>query len=205
MYEIESRVFFLSEKEVFERLPFLKNILNYRIDWETSMLGIELFKDDRIFRFSKVQNHSGLKIFIGYKEQDIGRTCNIRAEIDEEITQGYENSKILQLLKIDAPVLLPENFLEAIGEVGYNSYMSFSGYSLLGKHKELSLKLMFCKDIEYHILLEIETSAESLTKAYDSEKTVTDFILKHKLNHRIIAEEPTTLLYKTVEKKLKKL
>lgn len=197
-YEIETRVFFKSEKEAYDKLPFLRNLLTYSVNWETSTHSMKMFSEDKMFRFSKVWNSEGTRYYLGYKEPDIGKNCNIRAEIDEDISNGFEGSIILDMLGIEVSAGEPHLFPKSVGEAGYPEFMSFKGHSLMGRDSEwkLSFKLMFCDDLEYPILFEIEKTTESIDDVYLKETEILTFIRENNLTERIVKEEPTTLLYK---------
>lgn len=202
MYEIESRVFFDSEKEAYEMMPFLDSLISFRVEWETSMHGINLFNDDRIFRFSKVWTDNQTWYYLGYKDPDIGRKCNVRLEIDEDVTNGFAKSNILEKLGIKLPDGSPELIPKLLESAGYPEYMSFEGYSLMRRDKErqLAFKLMFCDKLEYKILFEFETTAELLADAYKREEKILSFIREFNLEEHVVKDEPTTLLYKNVMK-----
>ncbi|MBU5677078.1 hypothetical protein KQI88_11715 [Alkaliphilus sp. MSJ-5] len=102
LYEIETRVYFNSEDEVFNTLPFLHKCLKKKTEFETKMYDLELFNSGKILRVSNVKDNNTIRSYLGYKESDIGNIFNIfniRNEIDEEITYGINESFILNLIK----------------------------------------------------------------------------------------------------------
>jgi adenylate cyclase class IV len=91
LYEVETRFAFNSQEEAVIALPFLIYSLKDEVIWETRIYGIDLFKTDKLLRTSDVQCNNKVKHFLSFKEPDVGRFCNIRLEIDEEITSGLED------------------------------------------------------------------------------------------------------------------
>ena len=201
LYEVETRFAFSDEQETIKYLPFLKDSLDYEIYWTTRTYGMELFLNDRILRFSDVYAENRKKrYFIGHKEPDIGSFCNIRSEIDEEITDGLKNSIILNKIGIPNQPVTPVNIAEVFESKGFTSFMSFSGRSKIGKSKEygLSLKLMYCNILQYPLLLEIEKTAKTMEEALECEKQIIDFVNIYKLKDRVVKQEPPTLLLNTI-------
>lgn len=84
LYEIETRVYFSSQEEAFNTLPFLTDCLKRKIEFETRMYGIELFNSGKILRVSYIKHDNASEVYLGYKEPDIGKIYNIRNEIDKE-------------------------------------------------------------------------------------------------------------------------
>ena len=85
-YRVETRFTFASKHEAIRALPFLEYSLHYEVSWATTTYGKVLFAADRLLRISNVVNNNRTSYFIGFKEPDVGEFCNIRLEIDEEIT-----------------------------------------------------------------------------------------------------------------------
>ncbi|HZK84453.1 MAG TPA: hypothetical protein VFC58_07230 [Desulfosporosinus sp.] len=77
LYEIETRVYFDSQEEAFNTLPFLQDCLNEETEWETRMHGIELFNSGKILRVSDVKDDTTTRVYLGYKERNIGKLYNI--------------------------------------------------------------------------------------------------------------------------------
>lgn len=200
LYEVETRVYFNSQEEAFNMLPFLKECLVNTVEWETSMYGTELFKSDKILRTSMTIINGITRYYIGYKEEDLGRFYNIRKELDEEITSGLNNSYILELLNGREHEISWENASHVFESLGHKKFMSFTGNSQLGRCEKLQigLKLLYCSILRYPLLLEIEKSAQSLEEAFQKEQELKDFLTEYNLQYRALKEEPTTLLFETL-------
>lgn len=200
LYEVETRVYFNSQEEAFSSIPFLKDCLINRVEWETSMYGIELYKAGRILRTSSTRVNGTTRFYIGYKEEDLGKFYNIRKELDEEITLGIDDSYILHLLNGEKQELTRENASQIFESLGYGEFMSFTGNNLTGCYDkmQLELKLLSCPILRYPLLLEIEKSAETLEEAYIKEQELKDFLIEYKLLDRALKEEPTALLFETL-------
>ena len=196
-YEVETRFYFNSEEEVFERLPFLKEVLKRKVTWETKTLGPEVFKAGKLLRFSEVFQDGERKVYLGYKDKDEGRVCNIRSEVDENITMGVHRSLVLESVHGEGRAVDALNAMEIFEALGYREFMTFEGKSLLGKYEkeELAVKLMYCDALKYPLLLEIEKTAASLEEAFKREKELETFVEEYNLKDRMVREEPPTLLY----------
>lgn len=202
LYEVETRVYFNSEKEAFELLPFLKECLKTKIEWETSMYGLEIYKSGKLLRTSEVTINGNTRAYWGYKEDDLGKFYNIRKELDEEITHGIKNSYILELINGKVEEVNRVTAEQILESLGHKKFMSFTGRNLTGRHEELQLdlKLLSCPILRYPLLLEIEKSAETLEEAYSKELELKDFLSLYKLENRALKEEPTALLYETLQR-----
>ena len=196
LYEIETRVYFNSEDEVFNTLPFLHKCLKKKTEFGTKMYDLELFNSGKILRVSNVKDNNTIRSYLGYKESDIGNIFNIRNEIDEEITYGINESFILNLIKGIKKEVNARNINGLLESLGHEQFMSLSGTNITGHHEKLQIdfKLMKCSILKYPLLLEIEKSAETIEEALRQELVLEDFITKYKLESRIIKEEPPTLL-----------
>ena len=202
LYEVETRVYFNSKEEAFNSLPFLKECLKNKVEWETSMYGMEFYNSGKLLRISNIKTNGIEKAFWGYKEEDLGKFYNIRKELDEEITSGLNDSYILELINGTDREVTRENAHQVFEFSGYKKFMSFTGRNLTGRHEklQLDLKLLYCPILRYSLMLEIEKSAETLEEAYKKELELKDFIAEYKLESRALKEEPTSLLYETLEK-----
>lgn len=202
LYEVETRVFFDSHNEAYDLIPFLKDSLKNEIEWETRMYGLDLFKSGELLRVSDVYSNKIKKVFLGYKDRDIGKLCNIRVEQDEEITEGIQDSVILNNICKKSIILYPNNVNQILESMGYLQFMAFTGVSLTGKYEELglSLKLMECPTLEYPLLLEIEKIERTYEDALNAEIELCSFINKNGLQKRVIRKEPPTLLYEKIFK-----
>lgn len=196
-YEVETRFYFNSEEEVFEKLPFLKEVFKRKVTWETKTLGLEVFKEGKLLRFSEVFEKGERRIYLGYKDRDQGRVCNIRSEVDEDITLGVHRSFVLESVHGESRAVDALNAMEIFEALGYKEFMTFEGKSLLGKYEkeDLAVKLMYCDTLKYPLLLEIEKTAASLEEAFEKEKELEAFVEEYNLKDRMLREEPPTLLY----------
>lgn len=200
LYEVETRVYFHNPEEAFNTLPFLKECLTNRAEWETSMYGIELYNSGKLLRTSSTRVNGITKYYLGYKEEDLGNFYNIRKELDEDITTGLNNSYILQLINGSPQKVTRENAGQILESLGYDKFMSFTGNNLTGRFEklELDLKLLYCEILRHPLLLEIEKSAETLEEAFIKEQELKDFLTEYNLQNRALKEEPSTLLYETL-------
>ena len=92
-YEVEVRFYFETYEYACEKLPLLDKSLRTAVWWDTGMYGLDLFRSDQMLRIGDLvfeENHK--KRYLGWKGPDIGDFANIRSEIDEDITDGIENS-----------------------------------------------------------------------------------------------------------------
>jgi len=195
-YEIETRVYFDSQEEAFKTLPFLNKCLRKKTEFKTSMYGMDLFNSGNILRVSEVTDQFTKKIYLGYKEIDIGRIYNIRNEIDEEINDELNESTILQAIEGLKQKINIKNLYQLLESFGYQQFMVLSGTNLTGHLEEfqIDLKLMQCSSLKYPLLLEIEKSAETIEGAFNQELNLKKFITEHHLESQIIKEEPPYLL-----------
>ena len=196
LYEIETRVYFNSQEEAFNTLPFLHDCLKKQTEFETRMYGIKLFNSGKILRVSDVKDNNTTKVYLGYKEPDIGKIFNIRNEIDEEITYGITESFILQSIEGIKKAVNIRNINQLLESLGHKQFMSLTGTNITGYYEKLQidLKLMKCSILKYPLILEIEKSAENLEEAFRQELELKNFITEYKLESRIVKEEPPTLL-----------
>jgi adenylate cyclase class IV len=200
-YEVETRLYFNSDEEALAAFPFLKDILKKDLKWVTKTFGKALFKEDKLLRASYVNIKDKERVYLGYKEPDLGNLCNIRLELDEDITGGID-SDILKLLSSKETKVSPENLDDLLASLGYAEFMSFNGYNSSGYNKDLDIafKLMHCDILEYPILLELEKTADSLAETATKEKKLLELIESYNLTNRIVRKEPPTLLYEKVVK-----
>ncbi|MCR2044042.1 hypothetical protein [Anaerosalibacter massiliensis] len=200
LYEIETRVYFSSQEEAFNTLPFLHECLKKKTEFETRMYGIELFNSGKILRVSQVKDNKKLRTYLGYKEPDIGKIFNIRNEIDEEITYGINESFILKFIQGIKKEVNTGNINKLLESLGYKQFMSLTGTNITGYYEkfQIDLKLMKCSTLKYPLLLEIEKSAEVVEEAFCKELELKNFISEYKLESRIVKEEPPILLRKSI-------
>lgn len=196
MYEVETRVYFNSQEEAYSKLPFLQECLKKETEFETRMYGIELFNSGKILRVSDVKDKNITKVYLGYKEPDIGKIFNIRNEIDEEITCGINKSFILKLINGIEEEVNNKNINQILKSLGYEHFMSLAGINLTGRSEKLQIdfKLMSCPILKYPLLLEIEKSARTVEEALSQELVLKNFIDEYNLESRIVHKEPPNLL-----------
>lgn len=200
LYEVETRVYFNSPEEAYSALPFLKQCLQNKAEWETSMYGIELFRSGKLLRTAAIKVNDVTRAYWGYKEEDLGRFYNIRKELDEEITSGINDSYILQLINGKEQVITGDNAAGVLEGLGYKRFMSFTGKNLTGHYEkfQLDLKLLSCPVLRYPLMLELEKNAETLEEAYLKELELRNFLQEYQLENKALKLEPTTLLYETL-------
>lgn len=196
VYEVETRIYFNNQEEVFKKLSFLHECLKRKIEFETRMYNIDLFNSGRILRVSDVKHNDMVKTYLGYKEPDVGKFFNIRNEIDEEITNEINNSFILKFIKGIDKNVNAKNINDLLASLGYKQFMSLTGTNITGYYEKLQIdfKLMKCSKLKYPLLLEIEKSAETLEEAFSQELQIKNFIIEYNLQDRIVRKEPPYLL-----------
>jgi adenylate cyclase class IV len=198
-YEVETRLYFNSDEEALTAFPFLKDTLKKDVKWVTKTFGKALFKEDKLLRASYVNIKGKERVYLGYKEPDLGNLCNIRLELDEDITDCID-SDILKLLNSKETIVSPESLNTLLDSLGHEEFMSFNGYNSSGYNKDLGIafKLLHCDILEYPILLELEKTANSLEETAVKEKELLELIESYNLTDRIVRKEPPTLLYEKV-------
>lgn len=199
-YEVETRVYFSSDEEAFKLLPFLKKDLKRKAAWVTNTYGLDLFKSGSLLRASEVHSDGQMRAYIGYKQPDTGTFCNIRIELDEEITDELQDSTVLKAINAEDVSINPGNVDEILASLGYAKFMTFKGDNLTGYNEEydVALKLMHCNTLEYPIMLEIEKSAGSAEEALKAEEELKELVNRLGLSDRVVRKEPPTLLYEAL-------
>ena len=196
-YEVEIRCHFSSAEEAYRTIPFLRACLKHEMVWASGIYGEEFFKAGRLLRMSKTTIDGETKYFMGWKGEDTGTFANIREEIDEVITDGVTDSRILKKLGGQNRTL-PRNKISAeLKKLGHRRFMSWRGADPLGDYKPLgvSMKLMTCRTLKWPVLVEIEKSAKTKEEALVSENELRAFCDRFGLNDRLVRDEPPTLLY----------
>ncbi|MGQ9780350.1 MAG: hypothetical protein ACUVRM_10860 [Bacillota bacterium] len=200
--EVETRLHFADRGEAFRLLPLLRSCRWTEIEWETSFWGEELFLAGFLLRLAQGGPPGGpYEYSLGWKGPDRGKVANIREEIEEEITAGLIDSRILAMLGAPGRRLRREEVSAALEKLGYARFMSFAGRSLLGVEPTygFKLKLMSCPILKWPLLLEIEKSAATWEEARAAEKAIFSFLEGHRLLDRLVREEPPTLLYEAIK------
>lgn len=200
IFEVETRFHFNNRDEAFRILPFLRSCLRDKVEWETTHHGLKLFKSDRVLRVGKINSNSGTRYFIGWKGPDLGNSANIREEIDEEVTDGIVDSKILTSLGAGGSARTPGEVEGELERLGHKGFMSFRGENLTGTYQPLglSVKLLSCSILRFPLLLEIEKTARTRREAAEAETELQDFVKEYHLEEYVIKEEPPTLLYSAI-------
>ncbi|MGF7059917.1 hypothetical protein [Brassicibacter mesophilus] len=196
LYEVETRFYFKNQEEAFKILPFLHSCLKKATEFETKMYGVKLFNAGKILRVSNVSKYNTTRVYLGYKEPDVGRIFNVRNEIDEEITDETNESCILKSYLGRNNQVNKRNINKLLESLGHRHFMSIIGTNITGYNEELQIdfKLMKSPVLKYPLLLEIEKSADTLEEAFRQELALKDFITEYKLEDRIVKEEPPSLL-----------
>ena len=200
LFEVETRFHFKDRDEAFKILPFLQPCLKDKAEWETTHYGLELFKSDRVLRLGKINSNNKARYFLGWKGPDLGKTSNIREEIDEEVTQGIIDSKILTSLGAGGSARTPQEVKGELERLGHKGFMSFIGENITGIYQPmgLSIKLLSCPVLRFPLLLEIEKTAKTRKEASEVEIELQDFVKKYHLEECVVSEEPPSLLYSAI-------
>jgi adenylate cyclase class IV len=196
-YEVEIRCHFSNADEAYRTIPFLRACLKHEMVWFSGIYGEDFFKAGKLLRMSKTTVDGETKYFMGWKGSNTGTFANIREEIDEVITHGVTDSRILEKLGSQNRTL-PRNKISAeLKKLGHQRFMSWRGADLFGDYKPLdvSMKLMTCRTLRWPVLVEIEKSAKSKKEALVRENELRSFCDRFGLNDRLVREEPPTLLY----------
>jgi adenylate cyclase class IV len=199
-FEVEIRFQFPNEQEVYTALPFLRSKLRYEGAWETVIYGQELFTAGGLLRLSKVVLDENTRWFLAWKGPDLGDFANIRQELGEEVTKGALESRILRHLKSKKEIKSPQELGLELVSLGYEGFMSFSGNNYVGLYEPqgFDVKLMYCEDIKWPLLVEIEKTAETREEAAYCEQQLRQFCDRFDLLESKVEEEPPTLLYANV-------
>lgn len=158
-YEVEIRFYFETYGYTCEKLPFLDESLRTVDWWDTGMYGLDLFHADQMLRISDlVYEDNRKKRYLEWKGPDIGDFANIRSEIDEDITEGVENSGVLAKVGGNEKFLTSDEVIEELNRLGCDKFMSFSGKNTFGRFESLDIgiKLMSCFQLKYPLMVEIE-------------------------------------------------
>jgi adenylate cyclase class IV len=196
-YEVEIRCHFDSVEEAYNKIPFLRACLKHEMVWFSGIYGEEFFKSGKLLRMSKTTIDGETKYFMGWKGSDAGTFANIREEIDEVITDGVTDSRIMEKLGSQNRTL-PRNKISAeLKKLGHRRFISWRGIDLFGEYKPLgvSMKLMTCRTLKWPVLVEIEKSAYTKEDALLKENELRAFCDRFGLHDRLVREEPPTLLH----------
>lgn len=200
-FEVEIRFRFDTYGDACDKLPFLEESLKTVDWWDTGLYGPELFRSDQMLRIGDLRfqgNHK--KRYLGWKGPDIGDFANIRSEIDEDITDGIENSVVLDKIGGERKFLTSDGIIEELTRLGYEKFMAFSGKNTLGRYEPLDIgvKLMSCSQLKYPLMVEIEKIASTEEEARQCEKQLYEMSHEYNLQNRLVKEEPTHLLYESI-------
>lgn len=197
-FEVETRYRFADKQEVFTMLPFLAAAFHDRNAWHTVHYGLELFKRDVILRINESCRDGETKSSLGWKSPDFGEVVNVREELDEDITCGITNSRVLALFGIEGNFPALADVSDALTHRGCCAFMEFTGANEFGFYVPLGLqlKLMHCSELKYPYMLEIEKTAHDVEEALQMEAELQAFTCQYKLADREVKAEPPTLLYR---------
>ena len=196
-YEVEIRCHFDSVEEAYNKIPFLRACLKHEMVWASGIYGKEFFKAGKLLRMSKTTVDGRTEYYMGWKGEDTGTFANIREEIDEVITDGVTDSRIMEKLGSQNRTL-PRNKISAeLKKLGHRRFISWRGIDLFGEYKPLgvSMKLMTCRTLKWPVLVEIEKSAYTKEDALLNENELRAFCDRFGLHDRLVREEPPTLLH----------
>ena len=200
IYEVEIRFFTETYEDACDKLPFLEESLNGEESWKSDTYGLELFKSGQLLRIGHAPLTEVTRHYLGWKSPDTGEFANIRQEIGEEITNGIENSSILDKLG-------GGNIFESLNEVstelerlGHHNFMSFSGIDKFGYYKplDLSIKVMACPKLEFPLLVELEKTAATEEKAKKREEELFNLSVDLHIDNLLVKKEPPTLIYESI-------
>ena len=200
-YEVEIRFRFNSYQDACEKIPFLEKSLKTVDWWDTAMYGLELFHADQMLRIGDLVYEDALKKrYLGWKGPDIGDFANIRIEIDEDVTDGIENSVALTKIGGTEKLLTADGVIDELNRLGYEEFMSFSGKNTTGRYGplDIGIKLMSCSQLKYPLMVEIEKIASTEEEARQCEKQLYEISNELNLQDRQVKEEPTHLLYESI-------
>jgi hypothetical protein len=199
-FEVETRYHFQSRAEMFAFLPLLQPCFTRVNQWTTTHYGRELFGRDIILRIGATLRPTGNLASLGWKGPDTGSFANIRAERDEEITNGINSSWILELLGGVPDAVSPAAVAAELTRLGHAPFMEFAGANQFGllKSLNLQLKMMECPVLRWPLLLEVEKTAHTPAEALKLEQDLIHFTKQYGLVDRVVHDEPPTLLYQAV-------
>ncbi|UCD10094.1 MAG: hypothetical protein JSU79_05495 [Dehalococcoidales bacterium] len=200
IYEVEIRFFAESYDDACDKLPFLEESLNEEESWKSDTYGLELFKSGQLLRIGQGPLIGITRRYLGWKSPDTGEFANIRQEIGEEITNGIENSIILDKL---GGCNIIESYTDVINELeklGHYRFMSFNGVDKFGYHEplELTVKVMTCPQIKYPLLIELEKTAFTEEEAKKREDELFNLSVDLRLDNLLVKKEPPTLIYESI-------
>jgi adenylate cyclase class IV len=200
-FEVEIRFHFENYKTACEKIPFLDQSLQTVDWWDTGIYGLDLFHADQMLRIGDLAYEDDQKKrYLGWKGPDIGDFANIRSEIDEDVTDGIENSIVLAKVGGSQKFLTADGVIEELSGLGYEEFMSFSGKNNIGRYEPLDIgvKLMSCTQLKYPLMVEIEKIASTEEEARLCEKQLYEISSDWNLQDRLIKEDPTHLLYESI-------
>jgi hypothetical protein len=200
--EVETRFRFNDQAEALEILPFIAACFNRNNRWTTVHFGADLFGKDLILRIGESYRETGNQLFLGWKGPDRGSFANVREELDEEITVGIAASQILTLMGGEPDQPSAGAVARELVRLGHEPFMEFTGENLFGFYEplRLHLKLLYCPILAHPCLLEIEKTATGNAEALELERELLAFTRQHRLEDRVVREEPPTLLSRTIGK-----
>ena len=197
VFEVETRFPFKDQEEAYRVLPFLETSLNRKMEWSTGFYGQDILLAGKMLRKSEVKIDGETRHFICWKGPDTGTLINIRQEVSEEVTTGITESSVMRILGGKADLETPEQVVKELERLGHGRYMSFTGTDMFGYYEPLKIrvKLMFCPDIDYPLLVEFEKIAENEEQAAQFENDIVKICDELELRDRMIREEPPTMLF----------
>lgn len=199
IFEVESRFKFKNIEEIFKLVPFTENALEQKVIWEAAHYGLRLFKEDIILRLSSTEFNKNSVESIAYKEADLGRKINVRREYSEIITDDFKESQIVNILGGRTNLKNRSQIIKELEHLGHREFMSFNGESYVGRYEPLNIeiKIMYCNQLKYPLLLEIEKAAVDIKDAQLKSRELLELIEEYRLEQRIITKEPPTLLFES--------
>jgi adenylate cyclase class IV len=199
-YEVEFRCRFDSPEDAYRALPFLQLSLTRRVPWTSTMYGLDFFQSGKLLRIGEGTYNGKIQYFLSFKGPDIGNFCNIRQEIDENITEGITGSIILRTLGGKTNLKTRDEAALELERLGYKPFMSWSGVDILGVYQPfgINVKLMSATVLEWPCIVEIEKIAAAEEEARQCEIELQKICRQFHLESRLLKTEPPQLLYDKV-------
>ncbi|MBN2238823.1 MAG: hypothetical protein JW712_03535 [Dehalococcoidales bacterium] len=201
-FEVEIRFHFDSFEDACNRIPFLRDSLDYenKKTWDSRIYGQELFKSGRLLRIGVLSPVTDPKYFLCLKGPDIGRFANIRQEIDEEIIGRTANTTILEQLGARTDITTVDEIQAELTRLGHHEFMSFGGEDTYGCYEQygIDIKLMSCPVLKYPLMVEFEKIAATEAEAFAYDNDLKKITEELKLGDVLVRDEPPTLLYQVL-------
>ena len=200
MFEVEFRCRFNTAGEAYHAIPFLRSCLGREVPWKSTLYGLKLFQSGKLLRVGEADEGGKTHYYIAWKGPDTGKFCNIRQEVEDDITSGVANSSVLSLLGGKPNIQNKDEAIQELERLGYHAFMSWSGNDIYGfsKPHNVKLKLMYGTILKWPVIVEMEKMAATEEEAVKCEKELYKLSRENRLQEYIFKEEPPQLLYEKV-------